>query len=169
MATLGSPVFAPFHVGTLWCLRHALDGFSRATGAGLATQVAAGRHLKVLEVGGPRLRVRLLEDGYPCWLERQDLAAAALPTDTPRLPRLDRAAIAARLDGVLAFAEQARLRPNQYLWGAPWARILIVPVWSRPPMPPQASGFPGMPICRSASAGRWPCGWGKRACWNPGI
>jgi len=117
MATLGSPVFDPFRVGTLWCLRHALDGFSRATGSGLATQVAAGRHLKVLEAGGPRLRVRLLEDGYPCWLERQELAAAALPTDPPCLPRLDRAAIAARLDGVLAFAEQARLRPNQYLWG----------------------------------------------------
>jgi cell wall-associated NlpC family hydrolase len=117
MATLGSPVPDPFRVDTLWCLRHSLDAYSRPRGSGLATQVAAGRHLRVLEDGGPRLRIRLLEDGYPCWLERQDLAPAAVPAGLPRLPRLDRVAIAARMDSVLAFAEQARKRPNHYLWG----------------------------------------------------
>ena len=117
MATLGSPVPDPFRVDTLWCLRHSLDAYSRPRGSGLATQVAAGRHLRVLEDGGPRLRIRLLEDGYPCWLERQDLAPAAVPAGLPRLPRLDRVAIAARMDTVLAFAEQARQRPNHYLWG----------------------------------------------------
>ena len=117
MATLGSPVPDPFRVDTLWCLRHSLDAYSRPRGSGLATQVAAGRHLRVLEDGGPRLRIRLLEDGYPCWLERQDLALAAVPAGLPRLPRLDRVAIAARMDSVLAFAEQARKRPNRYLWG----------------------------------------------------
>jgi cell wall-associated NlpC family hydrolase len=117
MATLGSLVPDPFRVDTLWCLRHSLDAYSRPRGSGLATQVAAGRHLRVLEDGGPRLRVRLLEDGYPCWLERQDLAPAAVAAGLPRLPRLDRVAIAARLDVVLAFAEQARRRPNHYLWG----------------------------------------------------
>jgi hypothetical protein len=117
MATLGSPVPDPFRVDTLWCLRHSLDAYSRPRGSGLATQVAAGRHLRVLEDGGPRLRVRLLEDGYPCWLERLDLASAAVTAGRPRLPGLDRVAIAARMDSVLAFAEQARQRPNHYLWG----------------------------------------------------
>ena len=117
MATLGSPVPDPFRVDTLWCLRHSLDAYSRPRGSGLATQVAAGRHLRVLEHGGPRLRVRLLEDGYPCWLERLDLAPAAVAAGRPRLPRLDRVAIAARMDSVLAFAEQARQRPNYHLWG----------------------------------------------------
>jgi len=117
MATLGSPAPDPFPRGTLWCLRHPLDAYSRARGPGLATQVAAGRHLRVLERDGSRLRVRLLEDGYPCWLERQALASAALPARPPRLPRLDRVSIAARMNTVLAFAEAARQRPNHYLWG----------------------------------------------------
>ena len=117
MATLGSPAPDPFPRGTLWCLRHPLDAYSRARGPGLATQVAAGRHLRVLERDGSRLRVRLLEDGYPCWLERQALAPAALPAEPPRLPRLDRVSIAARMNTVLAFAEAARQRPNHYLWG----------------------------------------------------
>ena len=117
MATLGSPAPDPFPRGTLWCLRHPLDAYSRARGPGLATQVAAGRHLRVLERDGSRLRVRLLEDGYPCWLERQALAPAALPAGPPRLPRLDRVTIAARMNTVLAFAEAARQRPNHYLWG----------------------------------------------------
>jgi len=117
MATLGSPVPDPFSPGTLWCLRHSLNAHSRPRGDGLATQVAAGRHLRVLDRDGPRLRVRLLEDGYPCWLELQELAAAALPAGLPWLPRLDRVTIAARLDAVLAFAEGARQRPNHYLWG----------------------------------------------------
>jgi len=117
MATLGSPGPDPFRLGTLWCLGHALDAYSRPRGPGLATQVAPGRCLRVLEEWGPRLWVRLLEDGYPCWLDRQSLANAAVPAGIPRLPRLDRASIAARLDAVLAFAEEARQRPNQYLWG----------------------------------------------------
>jgi hypothetical protein len=117
MVTLGSPVPDPFSPGTLWCLRHSLDAYSRSRGAGLATQVAAGRHLRVLDRYGPRLRVRLLEDGYPCWLESQELAAAALPAGLPWLPRLDRFTIAARLEAVLAFAEAARQRQNHYLWG----------------------------------------------------
>jgi len=84
---------------------------------GLATQVAAGRHLRVLDQSGPRLRVRLHEDGYPCWLDPEDLERAGCPAVLPALPRLDRAAIAARLADVLAFGEAARLRPNHYLWG----------------------------------------------------
>ena len=79
MATLGSPVPDPFRVDTLWCLRHSLDAYSRPRGSGLATQVAAGRHLRVLEDGGPRLRIRLLEDGYPCWLEPGDLIFFGTP------------------------------------------------------------------------------------------
>jgi len=58
MATLGSPVPDHFRVDTIRCLRHCLDAYSRPRGPGLATQLAAGRHLRVLEDGGPRLRVR---------------------------------------------------------------------------------------------------------------
>jgi hypothetical protein len=111
MATLGSLVPAA------WRLQAPLDAYSHSRGMGLATQVAAGRHLRVLDQSGPRLRVRLHEDGYPCWLDPEDLERAGCPAVLPALPRLDRAAIAARLADVLAFGEAARLRPNHYLWG----------------------------------------------------
>lgn len=108
--------------GTILQLLEPLDAYSRAAGPGLATQVRAGRSLRVLDApqglaGAARVRVRLLEDGYPCWLELADLMTLARPAQRPRLPQLDRPAIEARLSAVLAFAEAAAARPNRYLWG----------------------------------------------------
>jgi hypothetical protein len=121
MATLGT-LPAP---GSRWALTQSLDGYSRPWGSGLATQIHTGRHLKVLEKaevpprrgGLPRLRVRLHEDGYPCWVESTELVSRARPALPPDPPRLDRSRIAARLGRVLAFAEGARQHPNRYLWG----------------------------------------------------
>ncbi|MEB3333527.1 MAG: C40 family peptidase [Cyanobacteriota bacterium] len=127
MATLGTPPSPPSAApvpGSLWRLLHPLDAYSRPAGTGLATQVAAGRHLRVLEGPpfpegpAPRLRVRLLEDGYPCWLPLADLLAHGQPAPLPPSPRSwDRPSIAARLPAVLAFAEGAMAVPNHYLWG----------------------------------------------------
>ncbi len=109
--------------GTLWRLHAPLDAYSRVTGSGLATQVWAGRELTVLDPpcdrgSGPRLRVRLREDGYPCWLALQDLESHGIACNAAApLPRLDRPSIEARLDRVLAFAEAAAGRANRYLWG----------------------------------------------------
>jgi hypothetical protein len=104
--------------GTLWRLLQPLDAYSRPGGNGLATQVAAGRHLRVLEAAPPRLRVRLLEDGYPCWLNINDLRAHGQPVAAAPPPRAwDATGIAARLPAVLAFAQQALTVPNRYLWG----------------------------------------------------
>ncbi len=116
MATLGT-VPTP---GTVLRLEGSLDAWSRPRGDGLATQVCVGRHLRVLEVdpgGGGRLRVRLWEDGYPCWIDAEALRVHGRPARPPLLPRLDRAAIAERLPRVLAFAEAAAACPNVYLWG----------------------------------------------------
>jgi hypothetical protein len=111
MARLGS--------GTVLRLRAPLDGYSRSGGNGLATQVAAGRHLRLLESTPcqERLRVRLLEDGYPCWLDAEAVERLGEPAQPPLLPRLDRTAIAARLEAVLGFALAAETQPNRYLWG----------------------------------------------------
>jgi len=107
---------------SLWRLLQPLNAYSRPSGSGLATQVAAGRHLRVLDATpnapGPRLRVRLLEDGYPCWLPAADLLAHGQPVASAPAPRAwDRAGIAARLPAVLAFAQEALAVPNRYLWG----------------------------------------------------
>jgi hypothetical protein len=113
MATLGT-LPAP---GRTWILTRPLPAYSRSQGPGLATEIQAGRHLKVLERAETRLRVRLHGDGYPCWVEALALESHGHPAPPPPLPRLDRDRIAARLGAVLAFAEAARHQPNRYLWG----------------------------------------------------
>ena len=102
--------------GSCWRLSAPLDLYSHWRGPGLATQAAAGRRLQVLE-SGPRLRVRLLEDGYPGWVDPQALLGHAWACRPPVLRLPDATAVAAAIPGVLAFAAAARQRPNRYLWG----------------------------------------------------
>ena len=111
-------------LGSTWRLQADLDAYSRPCGPGLATQVRLGRHLRVLDLHqagtglpAPRLRVRLLEDGYPCWLDPDALIHHAQPALPPPRRAWDRAAIAARLERVLAFGRAAMAQPNVYLWG----------------------------------------------------
>ena len=60
--------------GTVWRLERSIDGHARCSGSALATQIAAGRTLRLLQdAEGSRWRVRLLEDGYPCWIEAGEL------------------------------------------------------------------------------------------------
>jgi cell wall-associated NlpC family hydrolase len=61
--------------------------------------------------------VRLLEDGYPGWIDPGQLLGRAVAASRPRPRLLDRSAIAERLAAVLAFAMAASPRPNVYLWG----------------------------------------------------
>ncbi len=105
--------------GTVWRLDAPVDLFSSPRGSGLTTQAAADRHLRIVEADPavPRLRVRLLDDGYPGWLEPSHLLGRARATGAPRLPRLTRAEIAGRLEQVVAFAMAALDVPNTYLWG----------------------------------------------------
>jgi len=102
--------------GSCWRLSAPLDLYSHWLGPGLATQAAAGRRLQVLE-SGPRLRVRLLEDGYPGWVDPQALLGHAWACWPPVLRLPDATAVAAAIPAVLAFAAAARQRPNRYLWG----------------------------------------------------
>ena len=104
--------------GSIWRLEWPLDLYSRPGGGGLATQAAAGRHLQVLdERARGRLRVRLLEDGYPGWLEPGDLVGRAVAAARPRVQLLQRQQICQRLPEVLALAQSWMERANEYLWG----------------------------------------------------
>ncbi|HIK46380.1 MAG TPA: C40 family peptidase [Leptolyngbyaceae cyanobacterium M65_K2018_010] len=94
--------------------------------AGLVTQAAAGRHLRLgigdagREPGQPKptgLLVCLCEDGYPGWIGLSDFKALE-PASAPYQPVvLDRPAIVARLPQVIAYAQRAMEQPNCYLWG----------------------------------------------------
>ena len=116
----GTPVALEWLLaGTIWQLQAPLDLYSRIQGEGLATQAAEGRHLEILETGGSanRLRVRLLEDGYPGWINPSRLLGHAIAAPRPR-PRLwQRHGIEQRIPKVLAYAQAAADRPNTYLWG----------------------------------------------------
>lgn len=124
MATLGlasNDHAAPelLTTGSCWQLLAPLDLYSRPRGRGLATQAAAGRALQLESgVDQNRLRVRLLEDGYPGWIEAEDLLGRARRLAArPALPRLQRSQIEAKLPQVLALALRWLERPNTYLWG----------------------------------------------------
>jgi cell wall-associated NlpC family hydrolase len=96
-----------------------LDLYSSPFCTGLATQAAADRHLRFesLTLTEQAMRVRLCEDDYPAWLKLADLEHLELTTDVYQPVQADRAAIAARIPEIIAFAQAAMKVPNQYLWG----------------------------------------------------
>jgi hypothetical protein len=121
---IGTPAAPEWLVaGSIWQLLGPINLYSRQRGEGLASQAWAGRHLQILEVAQPlgslqeRLRIRLLDDGYPGWIEPNDLLGQAEVAPQP-LPRpWNRPAIHRRLDAVVAFGLRALEQPNRYLWG----------------------------------------------------
>ncbi|MEX1316842.1 MAG: C40 family peptidase [Synechococcaceae cyanobacterium] len=122
----GTPVAAELlQPGTIWELRAPLNLHARPSGRGLATQAAAGRRLQVLNPAPAvspaaeqrRLRVRLLEDGYPGWVDPAALLGIAVAAPGSRPRALQRAAIRPLVPQVLAWALTAAERPNTYLWG----------------------------------------------------
>ena len=108
--------------GSIWRLLGPINLYSRQQGDGLASQAWAGRHLQVLEAAQPlgrqpRLRIRLLDDGYPGWIEPDDLLGRAEAAPQPQPRPWNRPAIHQRLDAVIAFGIRALEQPNSYLWG----------------------------------------------------
>ena len=94
----------------------------------LATQAAAGRHLRVLELPEnqnamvPRetafgIAVCLREDDYPGWLERKDIGGLELANTIYQAIALSAAEISNRLPDVIKFTQLAMQQANYYLWG----------------------------------------------------
>ncbi|NJK72317.1 MAG: C40 family peptidase [Synechococcaceae cyanobacterium SM2_3_60] len=77
------------------------------------SQLWPGRTFQIVQQQGTASAVQSLEDGYQGWLGESEYQETTLH---PR-PGLVRAAIQARLEAVLAFAETAAQQPNTYLWG----------------------------------------------------
>jgi len=108
--------------GTNWQLTGSVDLYSQARGEGLASQAWTGRHLQILTSPaatgtGMRLRVRLLDDGYPGWLEPDALLWRAVACSPPQPQLLQRCSIVQRMEQVLSFAQAAQRVANTYLWG----------------------------------------------------
>ena len=87
----------------------------------LATQMAKGRYLQVLESDPNFLEIKLLEDDYTGLLDRQDFEKLEL-TDRQSFidnlpPALSTQEISDRLTQIIAFIQKAMAIPNEYLWG----------------------------------------------------
>jgi len=85
----------------------------------LATQAAAGRHLRVrsLPENPAAIEVCLCEDDYPGWLLLSDIGELELATTPYQAIALSTAEITTRLPAVVSFTQQAMQQPNYYLWG----------------------------------------------------
>ena len=118
MATLNT-LLAPdlIQPGTQWTLLSDVNGYGRPVGHSLTTQGRRGRSIRLLERNSGRLLVQLLEDGYCCWMDVNDLIGRAeqRPDWMPTL--LPATEIQRRLPAVLAWSERAEQQPNHYLWG----------------------------------------------------
>jgi cell wall-associated NlpC family hydrolase len=91
----------------------------------LVTQAAVDRRLTIesnpeseciLPPTAP-LRVKLVEDSYPGWLDPQDWPLLVEDLTEYQAPLLNRVEIEARLSHAIAFTQAAMDVPNEYLWG----------------------------------------------------
>lgn len=85
----------------------------------LATQAAAGRHLRVLSLpeNSDAVSVCLCEDGYPGWLSLADIRELEIATTSYHAIALSEAEISTRILEVITFTQKAMQVPNYYLWG----------------------------------------------------
>lgn len=122
MPTLGTP-FAPDLISAdgHWRLQRNINGYAHPQGEGLATQAASGRCFRfaapMRKEDHGRLRVVLLEDGYPCWFSMNDLAGQAEACGPWTASLLSETEISKRLNRVLKWLTAAAARENTYLWG----------------------------------------------------
>ncbi len=87
----------------------------------LATQMAKGRYLQVLQSEPNFIEIQLLEDHYTGLLNRQDFEKLELsdrPSFIANLPlSLSAQEISDRLTKVISFIQKSMAIPNEYLWG----------------------------------------------------
>lgn len=112
--------------GSCWELQVGVNGYEGPLGNSLVTQAAVGRNFEIinistLERSGPknssRIMVRLLEDGYECWLETSAIVGKAYMRDFWQPNILSSNYIKSRIPKVLKWLERASSFPNKYLWG----------------------------------------------------
>lgn len=96
-----------------------LDLYDRPDCQSLATQAAAGRHLRLLPTARCELaiKVSLCEDGYTAWLPIAKLTELSPSQKIYRSNSVSRLEIEERLPAIIAFTKTAMARPNYYLWG----------------------------------------------------
>lgn len=124
VAQLKAKLASQSDVASEYCCRVNLNLYDSPTCERLATQAAAGRHLKVLSLSenatldsSPAIQIRLCEDDYLAWLPITDINNIE-ETDIPyQAIALSQTEINQRLPAVIAFTQDAMKQSNYYLWG----------------------------------------------------
>ncbi len=83
----------------------------------LATQAAAGRHLRLIFVEGTSRQVCLCEDDYPGWVSLTEMSLLQPCTLPYQARSFSESEIKKLLSEAIAFTHRAMQQPNYYLWG----------------------------------------------------
>ena len=110
---------------SLWLLKNNINGYKDIESNELSTQAISGRNFKILpdpNLGSSnkkqkRIKVLLLEDGYICWFNLEDLVDQIQKIDYWNPKFLTKNQINSKLSKVLIWIEKASKSPNHYLWG----------------------------------------------------
>ncbi len=117
---------ASFVLGSLWKLRKNINGFKTQNSDELVTQASIGRSFQLLDCVKfdfknkqtiDKVKVRLLEDDYICWFKFSELTHNAKKIVHWESEFLTEEKIISRIPNVLAWAQTAKKRRNEYLWG----------------------------------------------------
>ncbi len=113
-------------LGSLWNLQVDLNGYESYEGDELATQVVSGRSFqfiglqKFYKSQSPiheRVQVRLLEDGYVCWLDLSSLLGGAFARTHWSANLLTKEQIQRKIPLVLSWIKKQSKLSKKYLWG----------------------------------------------------
>ena len=114
------------NLGSCWPLNVPVNGYETFASNNLVTQVNRGRtfmviHLPPIEdnssIESLRIMVRLLEDGYKCWLSLAEILENAFLQKHWSPTLLTSNQILMRIPKVLLWLQSAAKIPNKYLWG----------------------------------------------------
>ena len=117
---------ASFVLGSLWKLRINIDAFESENSNEIVTQASFGRNFQVLDFLKvdshgqkiiDRVKVRLLEDGYICWLKFSELINHASKIQSWEPGIFTEEEILSRIPKILTWAMAAKKNSNEYLWG----------------------------------------------------
>ena len=111
-----------FVLGSLWKLRINIDAFKNEYSEELVTQARCGRAFQLLDDFKntkiiDKVRVRLLEDDYICWLKFSELVHNALKIESWESELFSKEKIITKIPEILAWAMAAKEVSNKYLWG----------------------------------------------------
>ena len=113
-------------VGSLWKLQVNIDAFKNEYSEELVTQAKIGRAFQVLDCLKidfkntkiiDRVKVRLLEDDYICWLKFSELVHNASKIESWNYELFSKEKIITKIPDILAWAQTAKEISNKYLWG----------------------------------------------------